>query len=210
MEEYSSRVLEKVKNLVDSGEDSPTEFEVITAIAFLFFKEKNADFVVLEVGLGGRGDSTNVIKEPMASVIASISYDHTDRLGNTLTEIAGEKAGIIKRGCPVITSAAAKEALDVFRKKADENGCKYFETRDVCYTITKQDISCTEFIINNNKFMLTMLGKHQVENAICAIKTLHILREEGKIKITDKEIVKCSRLRTLRSLRLCMTLSFWL
>ncbi|MBR3260117.1 MAG: bifunctional folylpolyglutamate synthase/dihydrofolate synthase, partial [Firmicutes bacterium] len=96
LQTYTDRVLEKVKVLTDRGEDSPTEFEVITAVAFLYFKEKKADYVVLEVGLGGIGDSTNLIKEPLVSVITSISFDHTDRLGNTLAEIAGNKAGIIK------------------------------------------------------------------------------------------------------------------
>ena len=107
LELYTDRVLEKVKVLTDRGEDSPTEFEVITAVAFLYFKEKDADFVVLEVGLGGIGDSTNIIKDPLVSVITSISFDHTDRLGNTLTEIAGNKAGIIKAGHPVVTPDAA-------------------------------------------------------------------------------------------------------
>ncbi len=80
------------------GQDSPTEFEVVTAIAFLYFAEKKADFVILEVGLAGRGDSTNVVEKPLISIITSISYDHMDRLGNTLEEIAAEKAGIIKDG----------------------------------------------------------------------------------------------------------------
>ena len=80
---YTDRVLAAVKQMTDAGLQSPTEFEVITAIAFLYFKEKKTDYVVLEVGLGGRGDSTNVCKKPLISVITSISYDHTDRLGNT-------------------------------------------------------------------------------------------------------------------------------
>lgn len=188
LEKYTSIVLEKVKVLTDRGEDSPTEFEVITAIAFLYFKEKNVDYVVLEVGLGGRGDSTNVIKKPLASVIASISFDHTDRLGNTLSEIAFEKAGIIKAGCPVITSAKSEEALNVFREKVKKLGSEYYETKDIPFKVIKQDINGTEFSINNNTFMLTMLGNHQIENAICAIKTLYVLREEGKIKISDEEI----------------------
>ena len=188
LEKYTSIVLEKVKVLTDRGEDSPTEFEVITAIAFLYFKEKNVDYVVLEVGLGGRGDSTNVIKKPLASVIASISFDHTDRLGNTLSEIAFEKAGIIKAGCPVITSAKSEEALNVFREKVKKLGSEYYETKDIPFKVIKQDINGTEFSINNNTFMLTMLGNHQIENAICAIKTLYVLREEGKIMISDEEI----------------------
>ncbi len=98
LEQLTNRVLEKVEEMTAEGLESPTEFEVVTAIAFLYFSEKKADYVVLEVGLGGRGDSTNVVKKPLASVITSISLDHTDRLGNTIGEIAAEKAGIIKEG----------------------------------------------------------------------------------------------------------------
>ena len=87
--EYTEKVLKCVETLTSRGEQSPTEFEVITAIAFLYFKEKGCDYAVMEVGLGGRGDSTNVCKSPLISVIASISYDHTDRLGNTIAEISG-------------------------------------------------------------------------------------------------------------------------
>lgn len=103
LELYTAKVLEKAREMVEEGLESPTEFEVVTAIAFLYFREKQADYVVLEVGLGGRGDSTNVVEQPLCSIIASISLDHTDRLGDTIAAIAGEKAGIIKAGCPVIT-----------------------------------------------------------------------------------------------------------
>ena len=88
--------------LAESGEqEHPTEFELITAAAFLYFAEKKCDLVVLETGLGGRLDSTNIIEKPMACIITALGYDHMDRLGSTLAEIAGEKAGIIKPGCPV-------------------------------------------------------------------------------------------------------------
>ena len=122
--EYTERVLTCVETLTTRGEQSPTEFEVITAIAFLYFKEKGCDYAVMEVGLGGRGDSTNVCKSPLISVIASISYDHTDRLGNTIAEIAAEKAGIIKEGCPVVTSAEAEDALKVIEDRASERWCQ--------------------------------------------------------------------------------------
>ena len=102
LEKVTDIVLDKVSEMTSMGYTSPTEFEVITAEAFLYFAMKNADFVVLEVGLGGSGDSTNVISRPLVSVITSISLDHTDRLGSTIEEIAAEKAGIIKDGCPVV------------------------------------------------------------------------------------------------------------
>ena len=95
---FTERVLKASDEMVAEGMDSPTEFEVVTAIAFLYFKEKGADITVLEVGLGGIGDSTNVITKSMACAITSISFDHMDRLGETLEEIAANKAGIIKEG----------------------------------------------------------------------------------------------------------------
>ncbi len=102
LERIGDRVIRAAEEMVAAGEESPTEFEVVTAIAFVWFAEQQADFVVLEVGLGGRGDSTNVVSDPLVCMITSIGWDHMDRLGNTLGKIAGEKAGIIKPGIPVI------------------------------------------------------------------------------------------------------------
>ena len=185
---YTDRVLEKVNVLTSRGEDSPTEFEVITAVAFLYFKEKNADFVVLEVGLGGIGDSTNIIKDPLVSVITSISFDHTDRLGNTLSEIAGNKAGIIKKGCPVVTSTKAEEALEVIRERAVECGSELYETRDIKAEIVNESLSGTSFDVTlGAKYFgleISMPGEHQIENAVCALKTTEVLRDDREIEIS--------------------------
>ena len=183
LQTYTDRVLEKVRVLTDRGEDSPTEFEVITAVAFLYFKEKKADYVVLEVGLGGIGDSTNLIKEPVVSVITSISFDHTDRLGNTLAEIAMNKAGIIKPGCPVVTSARSEEALEVIRKKAEECGSELSETAGITADIVKEDLSGTVFDVTCGArylgLKISMLGDHQIENAVCALKAAEAMEDEG-------------------------------
>ena len=186
--EYTDRVLKCAEIMVARGEQSPTEFEVITAIAFLYFKEKGCDFAVMEVGLGGRGDSTNVCKSPLISVITSISYDHTDRLGNTLAEIAAEKAGIIKEGCPVVTSAEADEALKVIEEKAAECGSMYFETRHIPYTVRAKSLEGISFdtVIQGVSFEnieLSMLGEHQIKNAICALSALNILEEQGDVAL---------------------------
>ena len=186
--EYTDRVLKCAEIMVARGEQSPTEFEVITAIAFLYFKEKGCDFAVMEVGLGGRGDSTNVCKSPLISVITSISYDHTDRLGNTLAEIAAEKAGIIKEGCPVVTSAEADEALKVIEEKAAECGSMYFETRHIPYTVRAKSLEGISFdtVIQGVPFEnieLSMLGEHQIKNAICALSALNILEEQGDVAL---------------------------
>ena len=192
---YTDRVLKCVETMTQRGEQSPTEFEVVTAIAFLYFKEKGCDYAIMEVGLGGSGDSTNVCKAPLISVIASISYDHTDRLGNTLAEIAGEKAGIIKEGCPVVTSAEAPEALEVIERKAEELGCMYFETRHVPYAVKSQDLGGSVFDVNiqgvtYENLEISMLGEHQIKNAICALAALSIIEERGDVSLHRDDIYK--------------------
>lgn len=192
---YTDRVLKCVETMTQRGEQSPTEFEVITAISFLYFKEKGCDYAIMEVGLGGTGDSTNVCKTPLISVIASISYDHTDRLGNTLAEIAAEKAGIIKEGCPVVTSAEAPEALEVIERKAEELGCMYFETQHVPYTVKSQDLDGSVFDVNiqgvtYENLEISMLGEHQIKNAICALAALSIMEERGDVSLHRDDIYK--------------------
>lgn len=187
---YTDRVLEAVKEMTAAGKQSPTEFEVITAIAFLYFKEKGSDYVILEVGLGGRGDSTNVCKKPLISVITSISYDHTDRLGDTLAEIASEKAGIIKDGSPVVTSAEAEEALAVIERVAAEHGSLYFETRNLPCRITEETFGGCRFDltvqgVTFENLEISMLGEHQVKNAAAAVAALCILEENGDVSVPD-------------------------
>lgn len=190
---YTDKVLACVKQMTDKGHQSPTEFEVITAVAFLYFMEKQADYVVLEVGLGGRGDSTNVCKKPLVSVITSISYDHTDRLGNTLSEIASEKAGIIKEGCPVVTSAEEPEALEVIERTASAHSSMYFETGHIPYTIIEDNLHGCRFTANiqgvsYENMEITMAGEHQVKNAIAAIAALNIMEENGDIRLSRKNL----------------------
>lgn len=131
LDKQTEKVLSAVKLITDKGHDSPTEFEVVTAIAFLYFAEKQPDYVILEVGLGGRGDSTNVVEKPLITVITSIDYDHTDRLGSTLSEIAGEKAGIIKTGVPVISNVKQKEASDIIRDTAADRGSEFVDITEI-------------------------------------------------------------------------------
>lgn len=132
----TERALAAVDEMVAEGLDSPTEFEVVTAIAFLYFKERSADITILEVGLGGSGDSTNVVEKPLACAITSIAYDHMDRLGNTLEEIAGEKAGIIKEGVPVISNVEQREAAAVIARKAYEKGSKLYDVAKIGFAIS--------------------------------------------------------------------------
>ena len=119
LEEVTDIVRNQIEKL-RSEDITITEFEAVTAAAFLYYKNQGCDFVVLETGLGGRFDATNVIERPLASVITSISLDHVNILGNTISEIAYEKCGIIKNGCPVVTnSAQPSDALKMIKEQSE-------------------------------------------------------------------------------------------
>lgn len=192
LQKCSDRVLDKVSEMTEEGYESPTEFEVITAVAFLYFYEKNTDYVVLEVGLGGRGDSTNVVEKPLAGIITSISLDHTDRLGDTIAEIAGEKAGIIKEGCPVITASDRPDAMEVFRDVCRKKHAKLYDSQEISYEIREESLTGTEFTAEifgeSYEIEISMPGRHQVQNAVCALYALAVLNREGKIRV-DKQAV---------------------
>lgn len=179
--------------MIAEGYESPTEFEVITAAAVLYFKSKSPDFVILEVGLGGRGDSTNITDTPLVSVITSISYDHMDRLGNTLAEIAWEKAGIIKPGVPVVSGVEDPEAAKVIAREAYAKGCVLYDASRYRRKIISSDIGGNVFDadINGTEYggvAVSMRGEHQVDNAVCALATIEILRKSGIISVTRQAL----------------------
>ena len=190
---YTDRVLEAVSIMIKQGLQSPTEFEVITALALLYFKEKACDYVVLEVGLGGSGDSTNVCRKPLMTVITSISMDHMDRLGNTIEEIAAEKAGIIKDGCPVVTSASDVRALRVIERTAEEHKSMFFETTNLPIRITEEGISgsCFDVDVQGVSFegvRIAMAGRHQIDNAVAAMCALSIMEERGDVRVSRRAL----------------------
>lgn len=188
---YTDRVLAQVKRMTEICNQKPTEFEVITAIALLYFKEKNCDYVILEVGLGGIGDSTNVCQKPLASVITSVSMDHMDRLRNTIEDIAREKAGIIKEACPVITSVRNEKALEIIRETAKKKNCPYMETAKVEVNIHKEALDGMCFdALNLSNLEISMTGRHQAENATLAVATLLYLDQEGKIDVSRDVLYK--------------------
>lgn len=171
-----------------------TTFELTTAMAFLYFAQKEVDIAVLEVGLGGRLDATNVV-DPIVSVITSISYDHMSVLGNTLTEIATEKGGIIKPGRPVVIAPQKSEAHDTLVSIANDRNAPVIDTKhDYCFeplhhnlrTQTFQIQSRHEFVENRKistntvlKLTTPLLGTHQIENAATAVAALDQLRLSG-------------------------------
>ncbi len=145
-----------------------TEFEFITAVAFLYYKRNNCDVIVLETGLGGRLDATNVINAPIASVITGIGLDHTGVLGNTFEQIAKEKCGIIKPGSSVFTTYnQPPEALSVIKSFPNVT-----VTRPELLMIKASDISGSSFIYKGEEYSVGLIGNHQIENAILAIETL--------------------------------------
>ncbi len=188
---------EYVKHFVDKmialGHDHPTEFEVVTAVAFEFYKRKKVDFIVLEVGLGGRLDSTNVIKRPMVSVITPIALDHMEYLGDTLEKIAYEKSGIIKEGCLTVTSPQEHDALEAIRKRALDQTAKLI-IADYDLVVIKQTSlkgSLFDLTFEGEQLLdveISMLGKHQIDNAALAISTLLALRKYNNLYIKNESI----------------------
>jgi dihydrofolate synthase/folylpolyglutamate synthase len=155
-----------------------TTFEITTALAFVHFARQKVDAAVIEVGLGGRLDATNIIT-PRVSIITSLSYDHTAVLGNTLTLIAGEKAGIIKPGVPVISSPQKDEALTVLQKIAAERGCELnLVGRDLTFRALEHSLDGQSFEITPGpsgkplRLSIPLLGTHQLENAVTAYAAL--------------------------------------
>ncbi len=178
-----AELVAEVKPIVESLDGQgicATEFEIVTAVAFLYFSRNECDIVVLEVGLGGRLDSTNVIDCPLASVITSISLDHTDILGDTIAEIANEKCGIIKQGgITVAYSKMDEQALKVIKKVASERENKLYIGDFSRANIEREDISGTHFKYKGFNLFVPLSGRYQVCNAINAVETALAVREGG-------------------------------
>lgn len=174
-----SRVVEKVKNACDrlsSKGTEPTEFEAITAAAMLYFYEQKCDTVVLEVGIGGRYDSTNIIPCPKAAVITSISLDHTKILGDTVEKIAAEKCGIIKNGGTVITTSEQNEkALSVIKDTVRVKNGRLLIGDVSAAEILSEDIFGTEISYNGLTVKIPLVGRHQVENTVGVITAARAL-----------------------------------
>jgi dihydrofolate synthase/folylpolyglutamate synthase len=169
-----------------------TTFEITTALGFLAFAKNGVNAAVIEVGLGGRLDATNVVT-PTVSVITSLSYDHMAVLGNTLALIAGEKAGIIKEGIPVVSAPQAKEALDVLERVARERNCPFVLVgKDIQFkrlesSLNGQSLSITDRLRHSTvDLQLPLLGEHQIENAAIAYTAL----KASKIPISNDAIQK--------------------
>jgi dihydrofolate synthase/folylpolyglutamate synthase len=189
----TGRVKEKVDEMLKEGKNHPTEFEIITAIGFVYFAERQVDYAVVEVGLGGRLDSTNVV-DPLISTITSISYDHMGILGNTLAEIAYEKAGIIKPNRPVVTYPQHKQAMDVIRRVASERNSPLFVVNEEGIVVHYSHIGRQVFDYTFNRFQypnmtIRLTGRHQVLNAATALTALTVLKSQG-VPMTETSIYR--------------------
>ena len=173
-------VKENVKKHIEAGGAHPTEFEIVTAIAFQYFFENECDIVVLEVGLGGRFDSTNIIDSPLVSVITTISYDHMNILGDSLEKIAFEKAGIIKNNGDVVLYPQDEEVEKVFLNVCGERNAVLHKVSFDSIRIEDAGIDGQTFSWMDHKGLkISLLGDHQVKNSIVALKTVEILKEKG-------------------------------
>ena len=179
-DEALGRITEQVLEAGKGMEDPATEFELMTAVGMLYFREAACDIVVLEVGLGGRLDSTNVIPAPEAAVITNIGLEHTAELGGTRALIAEEKAGIIKPGCEVVLYHQSREVEEVVERVCQEQSCPISYTDPDALELLNSDREGQDFRYRGKgPYHIGLLGRYQLNNAQTAIDTVEALRRKG-------------------------------
>ena len=187
------RVTQTVKTAIETLAEQDvavTEFEAVTAAAFLYYAECGCDIVVLETGLGGRFDATNVVEAPLCSVITSVSLDHTKILGDTVEQIAAEKCGIIKPGCPVVTGAEQlPPVLDVIRRTAKQQGSELMIAEAAELVQKRSDITGADVRWQGVELHVPFCGAHQICNTALVLNAVKVLRREG-YRIDDGQIAK--------------------
>ncbi len=183
-------LVEIVKPIAESMQDHPSQFEIITAMAMLYFLRQKCDIVVLEVGLGGLLDSTNVIDKPEVAVITNIGLEHTEYLGNTLEKIASAKAGIIKRDCITVCYRGSQEVEKVFENKCKENNSKLIKAKFDSIKLISSSLKGQYFSYDGlENLFIPLLGEHQLKNASVVIETIRALSTLGW-NITDDALYK--------------------
>ncbi|MCU0566172.1 MAG: bifunctional folylpolyglutamate synthase/dihydrofolate synthase [Oculatellaceae cyanobacterium Prado106] len=184
-------LLQKVMAAIDPNYPSPTQFEIITAAAWLYFAQQQVDIAVMEVGLGGRLDATNVCDRPLVSVITSLSREHWQRLGPTLADITREKAGILKPSRPAVIAPQPPEAMAVLQRRLEELDCPTTWVEPAVFQDLSQDNSGTYPWAQwrDVRYPLALPGQHQLVNSALAIATLQILQQQGW-QITPQHIIQ--------------------
>ena len=175
--------------ITQRGDAHPTVFEAETALALWYFHREKCDPVILEVGMGGRLDATNVIDKPLVSVLTSISMDHMAFLGDTLSQIATEKAGVIKNGCPAVSTLQQEEAMRVVTDICKERESALYLADPTLATSLKRNLTKQKFTYKGMKFETTLLGNYEIGNAVTALLTIDVLKTLG-YPISDARIQK--------------------
>ncbi|WP_392535187.1 bifunctional folylpolyglutamate synthase/dihydrofolate synthase [Nostoc sp. C117] len=186
--EELSQLFEQVQAAILPNDESPTQFEVITAAAWLYFAQQQVDIAVVEVGLGGRLDATNVCLQPLVTIVTSISREHWQQLGPTLADIAREKAGILKPGCPVVVGSLPADAQDVVRSRAVELQCPIFTPQPAREIATGYAEYQTIQNSKSIKYPLPLAGQIQLTNSALALATVEILQQAGW-QISEEAII---------------------
>lgn len=172
-------ITEMVREAADAMEDHPSQFELITAIGMVYFAQSACDIVVLEVGLGGEFDATNVIDAPEVAVITHIGLEHTEYLGSTLAEIARTKSGIIKTGSDVVLYENDPEVMEVVTKICGERGCPLHIARFDRIELLESSLEGQTFRYDDAVYRLSLLGEYQLHNAVTVLMIVEVLRERG-------------------------------
>ncbi len=174
-----AQITESVAKIADTMEDHPSQFELVTAIAMAFFYRNQCDLVVLEVGMGGALDSTNVIDAPLVAAFTNIGLEHTEYLGNTLREIALTKGGIIKRGCRVVCYESEKEATDTIGEICNKMDVPFVLVRKNAAKQESVYLTHQVFSYQGETYTIGLLGQHQIMNALVALHIIHELQDLG-------------------------------
>lgn len=172
-------ITERVQAIADAMADHPSQFELVTAIAMVYFLEEHCDIVVLEVGMGGALDSTNAIDAPEVAVICNIGLEHTEYLGSTLEAIATTKAGIIKPGCAVVCYDGAPQVTQVIARVCQDKAVPMALARFAEIAPLSHDLAGQRFAWRGREYQLPLLGAHQLHNAAVALEIVQALRERG-------------------------------
>ncbi|HIZ39297.1 MAG TPA: bifunctional folylpolyglutamate synthase/dihydrofolate synthase [Candidatus Anaerobutyricum stercoris] len=185
------RAMEQMERTQQPPLRQPTLFEVETALAFLYFAEEQVDVALIETGMGGTHDATNVVEHPLLTVISSVSYDHKAFLGDTLEEIAGEKAGIIKENVPVVVEENVPEVCRIMQETAARKHAPCTLIRAADYQVETESVTGSTFIWKKHRFSIFLPGQHQISNAVTALAAAEELMErlpsEGRRKLEPGE-----------------------
>ncbi len=185
-----TRVSEVVEDMVLTGKYNPTAFEIETALAFLYFQEENVDYALIECGMGGELDGTNVMNNPLVTVMAAISMDHMQFLGDTLAEIAVNKAGIIKNNTICISYPQKEEVRKVLEDRCRKTNSSLFYANKDKVEIISMDLNGSTFMYKGEIYQIGLMGEYQIYNAITAIETIMRLREVKGVDLTTESLKK--------------------